>query len=382
MQKWGFVDEYVVDRFDERFAAPYQLQRQASAQKTNLAVPSLPSRNSSQSSSERTNLAVPGLPSRNSSQLQKPALPPRTPSPVEDTESKPVAKWGIKPTPSVEKSRTTQMTFVDSTTGKETKVAIDNDKAWSASKKAVESGASQDIAKGITVKNGQVGVKPSAMLSASTKMYAAGGAKDLMGAVKPVNDDKPQQPAPKQFLPPGGPFTPPGQGPFVPPPSSIGKTGIGFAPPPPLQSNPSFTSSSNASQGLPRNTSNASQGLPRNTSNANEFSNSSNNGSFSNNSNNGSFSYSSNHGLPRNTSNTASVDSQTAVKASKPPPPPLPTKPKKVIAIADFQTSESSDLPFNKGDLITVTKTIDENWLEGSFNGRQGMFPSSFVQPI
>jgi hypothetical protein len=74
-------------------------------------------------------------------------------------------------------------------------------------------------------------------------------------------------------------------------------------------------------------------------------------------------------------------------KATAPNPiqgkePPLPSKPRKVRALQDFEAQEPTDLPFHKGDTLFITKQIDENWYEGSLNGSVGIFPIGFVESI
>ncbi|RDD44702.1 Dynamin-binding protein [Trichoplax sp. H2] len=49
------------------------------------------------------------------------------------------------------------------------------------------------------------------------------------------------------------------------------------------------------------------------------------------------------------------------------------------IATDDFRGDVGGDLPFTRGDVITVTEQIDENWYRGEMDGRHGIFPSSFV---
>ena len=50
-----------------------------------------------------------------------------------------------------------------------------------------------------------------------------------------------------------------------------------------------------------------------------------------------------------------------------------------VTALYDFQGEQEGDLMFNTGDVIDVIKRINDDWLEGSFNGNIGLFPASFV---
>jgi endophilin-A len=39
-------------------------------------------------------------------------------------------------------------------------------------------------------------------------------------------------------------------------------------------------------------------------------------------------------------------------------------------------------LSLQEGDTITLINRIDENWYEGSVNGRTGYFPVSYVQVV
>ena len=50
-----------------------------------------------------------------------------------------------------------------------------------------------------------------------------------------------------------------------------------------------------------------------------------------------------------------------------------------VKAIHDFAGGEQGDLPLRQGDRVLVVKKVDENWYEGSVNGKTGIFPSKFV---
>ncbi|KAJ2449033.1 hypothetical protein GGF42_004902 [Coemansia sp. RSA 2424] len=68
----------------------------------------------------------------------------------------------------------------------------------------------------------------------------------------------------------------------------------------------------------------------------------------------------------------------------RPPPPPPPAAPAnpRAVALYDFAGDQEGDLPFNKGDLITVTeKTESSNdWWKGTCKGRTGNFPSNYVR--
>lgn len=41
-----------------------------------------------------------------------------------------------------------------------------------------------------------------------------------------------------------------------------------------------------------------------------------------------------------------------------------------------------SSFPLQENDTITLTQKIDENWYEGSLDGRTGYFPVTYVQVV
>lgn len=49
-------------------------------------------------------------------------------------------------------------------------------------------------------------------------------------------------------------------------------------------------------------------------------------------------------------------------------------------AIFAFQAESNLELSLKKGDLVTLTRQIDENWFEGKIGDRKGIFPVTYVE--
>lgn len=53
-----------------------------------------------------------------------------------------------------------------------------------------------------------------------------------------------------------------------------------------------------------------------------------------------------------------------------------------VRAIFDFKGENNDELCFKNGDIITLTRTPEGGWYEGTLNDMTGWFPSNYVEPI
>lgn len=51
-------------------------------------------------------------------------------------------------------------------------------------------------------------------------------------------------------------------------------------------------------------------------------------------------------------------------------------------ALYDFEPENDNELSFKEGDIIQLNSQIDDNWYEGTVNGRNGLFPVSYVQVL
>ncbi|XP_032959856.1 sorbin and SH3 domain-containing protein 2 isoform X5 [Rhinolophus ferrumequinum] len=51
-------------------------------------------------------------------------------------------------------------------------------------------------------------------------------------------------------------------------------------------------------------------------------------------------------------------------------------------AVYDFKAQTSKELSFKKGDTVYILRKIDQNWYEGEYRGRVGIFPISYVEKL
>lgn len=51
-----------------------------------------------------------------------------------------------------------------------------------------------------------------------------------------------------------------------------------------------------------------------------------------------------------------------------------------VVALYDFAGNSEGDLSFQQGDRILISQHIDSGWSCGHLDGREGIFPTAFVE--
>lgn len=51
-----------------------------------------------------------------------------------------------------------------------------------------------------------------------------------------------------------------------------------------------------------------------------------------------------------------------------------------VRALYDFVAQNPEELSFKAGDMIILLEVLDENWMNGAVNGREGIFPCNYVE--
>ena len=52
------------------------------------------------------------------------------------------------------------------------------------------------------------------------------------------------------------------------------------------------------------------------------------------------------------------------------------------MALHDFLGESDGDLTFREGELIRLVSRMDGEWLRGSLNGKEGIFPRGFVEIV
>ena len=74
-----------------------------------------------------------------------------------------------------------------------------------------------------------------------------------------------------------------------------------------------------------------------------------------------------------------------AVQPTPPPPSAVsaPKSTKKFVKVTfDYDASQEDELELKVGQIIELLEDDDDGWWKGKINGKQGMFPSNFVEVI
>ncbi|KAK6191104.1 hypothetical protein SNE40_002849 [Patella caerulea] len=53
-----------------------------------------------------------------------------------------------------------------------------------------------------------------------------------------------------------------------------------------------------------------------------------------------------------------------------------------VKAVFDFETSQAGEICIKTGQIILVTNVVDDNWVCGKLDGKEGNIPTNFVEKI
>jgi endophilin-A len=89
-------------------------------------------------------------------------------------------------------------------------------------------------------------------------------------------------------------------------------------------------------------------------------------------------------GTPTHAGNSNSAWGGPPTPSPKPSPASTPTRSSQPSAQAlyDFEAENPGELSFKEGDIIMLKNQIDENWYDGSLNGRSGYFPVTYVNVV
>jgi len=64
------------------------------------------------------------------------------------------------------------------------------------------------------------------------------------------------------------------------------------------------------------------------------------------------------------------------------PPPGRPSSLRQCRAVYDFNAEAPTELSFRRGDIITIRKQVNQDWIEGDLNGKIGLLPVNYVEML
>jgi len=56
--------------------------------------------------------------------------------------------------------------------------------------------------------------------------------------------------------------------------------------------------------------------------------------------------------------------------------------PKRFKVLFEFEAKHNLDLPLKQGDIVVVLETDTSGWWKGDCNGKQGWFPSNYIEQL
>jgi len=68
-------------------------------------------------------------------------------------------------------------------------------------------------------------------------------------------------------------------------------------------------------------------------------------------------------------------------KARKPPPAPRPSLPL-CKALYDYEATDLDELSFKEGSVIEIIKEDVSGWWKGRLRGKEGLFPSNYIEKM
>ncbi|GAA5847883.1 hypothetical protein JCM9279_006683 [Rhodotorula babjevae] len=76
----------------------------------------------------------------------------------------------------------------------------------------------------------------------------------------------------------------------------------------------------------------------------------------------------------------AQAPAPPAASRPTPAPPAYPVGLGTAVALYAYEGGQAEDLSFAEGERITVLEIVSDDWMKGELNGRNGIFPSAYVQ--
>jgi len=92
--------------------------------------------------------------------------------------------------------------------------------------------------------------------------------------------------------------------------------------------------------------------------------------------------------MPSSSPSVESVETRPQVRATpplpnrQPPPSAAEEEGEWVEALYEYSSDDPGDLQLREGDRVLVVEKSSEDWWKGELDGREGLFPASYVQAI